>query len=361
MRVNVTKSFLPPIEEYQVYLQQIWDNVWLTNNGPLLKQLEVEIRNYLKINNLLFLTNGTIALQLAIKALKLNGEIITTPFSYCATTTSILWENCEPIFVDINEHDLNINPDLIEAAITPKTQAIMATHVYGYPCDVKKIEKIAQKHNLKVIYDGAHCFGATYEGKSVLYYGDISTCSFHSTKVFHTVEGGCIICKDNELLDTLYQMRTFGHINDDYFNVGINAKNSEFHAAMGLCNLPHLSAIIQSRKQVFEQYDAQLIWGKIRKPLNPDLMDFEYNYAYYPIVFEEEGVILKVIEELQKEDIFPRRYFYPSLNKLEYLEKSQECPVSERISQQVLSLPLAHDLSSETIKKVTEIINKLVN
>ncbi|NBA87520.1 aminotransferase class I/II-fold pyridoxal phosphate-dependent enzyme [Emticicia sp. CRIBPO] len=357
MRINVTQSFLPPIEEYQQYLLKIWDNKWLTNNGPLLLELEDKLKEYLNTENLLFVGNGTIALQIAIKAMELKGEIITTPFSYCATTTSILWENCQPVFVDINASDSNINVNLIEEAITEKTTAIMATHVYGLPCDVERIEEIANKYNLRVIYDAAHAFGVKYKNKSLLDYGDVSTCSFHATKVFHTIEGGCIISKDAALHEKMLLYRSFGHLGDEYFSVGINGKNSEFHAAMGLANLPHLSEIIEGRKQVFNGYDAQLDFDKMYRP-RFESEDFEYNYAYYPVVLKDEATTLQVIEALNKENIYPRRYFYPSLNKLPYLTDQASCPVSEEISLKVISLPLHPELEPEVVTKVSEIINQ---
>lgn len=355
-RINVTKAFLPPIEEYQALVAQIWQNGWLTNDGPLLLKLEEALRGKLENDRILFVGNGTVALQLAIKVLELSGEIITTPFSYCATTTSILWENCTPVFTDINAHDFNLNAELIEAAITPKTTAILATHVYGRPCDVERIAEIAKKHNLKVIYDGAHAFGATLNGVSVLNFGDISTCSFHATKVFHTTEGGCITCNNDDLLLQLRRARSFGHVNDDYYRVGINGKNSEFHAAMGLANLPHLESIIANRKKTSELYDETLNWEKLFKPFTK-FENFEYNYAYYPVVFKDETTILQVIKELNAVNIYPRRYFYPALNQLPYLENSQSCPVSENVAQNVLSLPLSHDTSEETVRRVVEIIN----
>jgi len=357
VRINVTQSFLPPIEEYQQYLLKIWDNKWLTNNGPLLLELEDKLKEYLNTENLLFVGNGTIALQIAIKAMELKGEIITTPFSYCATTTSILWENCQPVFVDINASDSNINVNLIEEAITEKTTAIMATHVYGLPCDVERIEEIANKYNLRVIYDAAHAFGVKYKNKSLLDYGDVSTCSFHATKVFHTIEGGCIISKDAVLHEKMLLYRSFGHLGDEYFSVGINGKNSEFHAAMGLANLPHLSEIIEGRKQVFSGYDAQLDFDKMYRP-RFESEDFEYNYAYYPVVLKDEATTLQVIEALNKENIYPRRYFYPSLNKLPYLTDQASCPVSEEISLKVISLPLHPELEPEVVTKVSEIINQ---
>lgn len=359
MAIQVTKSFLPDKELYKQYIDEIWERGWLTNNGPLVKKLEKELQSYLGVKNLLFVGNGTIAIQIAIKALELKGEIITTPFSYCATTTSILWENCTPVFVDVEEQTYNINTDLIESSITENTCAILATHVYGNPCEVEKIEEIAKRHNLKVIYDAAHAFGAIYKGQSVLSFGDVSTCSFHATKVFHSVEGGCIICKDDELYDKMYKYRSFGHINDDYYTVGINGKNSEFHAAMGLCNLPRVEEIIASRKASCETYDNLLDWSKLTKPtyLAPE---FQYNYAYYPVMMPSENALLKVKEELAKVEIFPRRYFYPSLNQLPYITNYSPCPVSESASQRALSLPLFFDMDESLIRFISNIINTII-
>jgi dTDP-4-amino-4,6-dideoxygalactose transaminase len=359
VRINVTKSFLPPIEEYQKYLNQIWDSSWLTNNGPLLLELEEKLSQYLGIENLLFVSNGTIALQLAIKALELEGEIITTPYSYCATTTAILWENCKPVFVDINEHDLNINTNLIEASITAKTSAILATHVYGNPCDVQKLEAISSKHNIPVIYDAAHAFGVLLNGKSLLNYGDVSTCSFHSTKVFHTIEGGSVVTKDKNLLDKIALSRSFGHIGDDYKLVGINGKNSEFHAAMGLANLPHVSSIIEARKIRSLAYDSFLNFDRIRRPYTTE-EDFVYNYAYYPIIVESYDILIAIIERLNAKDIYPRRYFYPSLNTLPYIKDKVSCPISEHVASCVLSLPLYTDLPLETVKVISNLINETV-
>ena len=357
MAINVTKSFLPPFEEYQEAIKGIWENTWLTNNGPLVRKLEEELKAYLGIKNLLFVGNGTIALQIAVKAMELTGEIITTPFSYCATTTAILWENLQPVFVDIEPKTFNINADLIEAAITEKTSAIIATHVYGRPCEVEKIENIAQKYKLKVIYDGAHAFGATYKGKSVLSFGDVSTCSFHATKVFHTIEGGSVTCNDNELLKKLELYRSFGHKGDDYFSMGINAKNSEFHAAMGLCNLPKVADIIEHRKAISEKYDSLLNWQKLVRPTQ-NIADFVYNYAYYPVVFESEDKLHEVTNALIKEEITPRRYFYPSLNQLPYLDFYHSCPVSENYASSALSLPLYYDLALNDVEHISAIINQ---
>jgi dTDP-4-amino-4,6-dideoxygalactose transaminase len=358
--IFVTKSFLPPIEEYHQYTEKIWKSGILTNNGPLVEELEAKLRVYIDNPFFSYLGNGTIAIQIAIKALELTGSIITTPFSYCATTTAILWENLKPIFVDINSHDLNINADLIEAAIRPDTSAILATHVYGNPCEVEKIEQIAKKHNLKVIYDAAHAFGVTYKGKSLLNYGDMSTCSFHSTKVFHTIEGGSIVCHNEKMQNKIRLYRSFGHIKDEYFSVGINGKSSEFHAAMGLVNLPHLPKIIAGREIVVRQYDAGLNFELLYKPTETD-QNTTYNFAYYPVVFPSAAVTNKVIEALGKQQIYPRRYFYPSLNTLTYLKKPESCPVSEDVSLRVLSLPLYPELDSKDVSRIIEIINNELN
>lgn len=355
--VNVTKSFLPDREEYIKYIHEIWDRVQLTNNGPLLQRLEDELKAYLGVENLYFCGNGTIVLQIALKVLEITKKVITTPFSYVATTNSILWENCTPVFVDIDRDTFNIDPELIEAAITPDTQAIMATHVYGNPCAVEKIKEIAERHSLKVIYDAAHAFGVKYQGKSLLSYGDLSTCSFHATKVFHTVEGGALISNHPELHEKIHLLRAFGHRGDEeYFFAGINGKNSEFHAAMGLCNLPHVPEIIAARREVFEHYDSQLNWDKLTKPkIDPDI---EYNYAYYPVVFESYDIMRKVQAALLEVEIAPRRYFYPSLNTLTFLPTYYACPVSEDISTRVLSLPLYVGQPAEEIEKISRIINQ---
>ncbi len=357
--INVTKSFLPDKEEYIGYINQIWDSVHLTNNGPLLQRLEEELRSFTGIENLYFCSNGTIVLQIALKALNITGEVITTPFSYCATSNVIIWNNCVPVFVDIDPDTFNIDPDLIEAAITPATQAILATHVYGNPCDVEKIEDIARRHNLKVIYDGAHGFGVTYKGKSLLSYGDISTCSLHATKIFHSVEGGLITTTHPELIHSLQLLRAFGHKGDEeYFYAGVNGKNSEFHAAMGLCNLPHVPEIISYRRQVFSWYDGNLDWEHLRKPRLADQL--EYNYSYYPIVLPSEGVLHQVQEGLQAIGVGCRRYFHPSLNTLSFMPRYYACPVSEDIASRVVALPLFVGLEEQVVVRISSAINGIV-
>jgi dTDP-4-amino-4,6-dideoxygalactose transaminase len=351
--INVTKTFLPPFEEYSKILKRAWDKSWITNNGELVIELEQRLREYLNIEYLLYCSNGTIALQMALKALKISKEVITTPFSYVATTNSIVWENCKPVFVDIRSDDFCIDANKIEAAITENAQAILVTHVYGFPCDVDKIEKVASKYNLKVIYDGAHAFGCSYKGKSLLSFGDISTCSFHATKIFHTVEGGAVICNNKSLFDKLYLFRSFGHIGDNYYSVGINGKNSEMHAAMGLCILPRLGEIITKRKLLFEAYGRLLDNNKITRPFSAKI--FNYNYSYCPVLFETEEILLKVKAALAVENINARRYFYPSLNRVPFIPY-QACEISESISDRVLSLPLYDSLSYDEVEKICRII-----
>ncbi|HFA51392.1 MAG TPA: DegT/DnrJ/EryC1/StrS family aminotransferase [Bacteroidetes bacterium] len=358
--INVTKPYLPPKEEYQRYIDEIWGRCWLTNNGPLVNELELNLKDYLGLEHLLFLGNGTIAIQIAIKALQLKGEIITTPFSYVATTSSIVWENCKPIFVDIDENSLNIKPELIEKAITKKTSAILATHVFGIPCEIDKIEAIAKKHNLKVIYDAAHCFGSTYNGRSVLGFGDVSTCSFHATKIFHTIEGGAVVSNSSGLIYKMAKMRNFGHDGPARFaGVGINGKNSEFHAAMGLANLKHIAEIMATRKNQFFKY---LKWIKkldVYMP-RPTQENVEWNHAYFPVIFPTEKKLLAAVKALNDHYIYPRRYFYPSLNLLEYVDAA-ECPVSESIAKRVLCLPIYHEMSDSTIDLVSRVLLRAQN
>jgi dTDP-4-amino-4,6-dideoxygalactose transaminase len=352
--IQVTKPFLPPLEEYQEYLAGIWKRNWLTNNGPLVNELESRLKTYLGLDHLLFLNNGTVAIQIAIKALDLRGEIITTPFSYVATTSSIVWENCKPVFVDIDPDTLNIDAGKIEAAVTPRTSAILATHVYGNPCDIETIQGIADRHGLKVIYDAAHAFGATYKGKSVFAYGDITTTSFHATKLFHTIEGGAVFTPDPDLLKKMGYLRNFGHDGPEKFaSVGINAKNSEFHAAMGLVNLNHIDSILVKRKQQWTQYAEGLKTADLRSIKIQE--ETCWNYSYYPVIFNSEAALLRSVKILEQNQVSPRRYFYPALNNLNYVEHC-DCPVCEDISKCVLCLPLYHDLSGEEIDFVCRLL-----
>ena len=349
MSIYVTKSFLPPREEYDKILERVWASGALTNQGVCVEELQSKIREFLGVHNFHYVTNGTIALQLALDALGIKtGEIITTPFSYVATISSIIWERCKPVFVDIEPDNFTIDPNKIEASVTPQTRAIMAVHVFGYPCNVENIARIADKHGLKVIYDGAHAFGAIYKGKSLLAYGDVSTCSFHATKLFHTVEGGGCIVKNTAASKKLDLAMRFGHQGDAHYHLGINGKQSEFHAAMGLANFPYLPQIIAARKCASETYDRALN-GALQRPRS--VVGLEYNYAYYPVVFKSETELLKVLDELAKSKIYPRRYFYPSLNTLSYVN-GEKCPISEDISSRIACLPLYVGLSQEDIERI---------
>jgi len=355
--IPVTKSFLPPIEDYIHYLEQIWVSNQLTNHGPLVQELEAKLKDFLGVKYLFFVSNGTIALQIAIKAVGLQGEVITTPFSYVATTSSIVWEGCQPVFVDIDPKTLCIDPDLIEDAITERTTGILATHVYGIPCAVEKIQAIAEKHNLKVIYDAAHTFGGKYKGKSIVSYGDIATLSFHATKVFHTVEGGAIITDDDELAHRIGYMRNFGHKGqEDFWGLGINGKNSELHAAMGLCNMAYVHSIIAGRKIVSKWYDQNLIDFDLAKPRLPD--DTFYNYPYYPVVFQTEKSLLVAKKRLNAQQIYPRRYFYPDLTTLPYIKDNRSLTAT-KIAKRVLCLPMYEELSKENVKFICDQIKIL--
>lgn len=367
--IYVTKTFLPPLDEYQTYLSGIWERVQLTNHGPLVQELEHRLREYLGIKHVFYCTNGTIAIQIALKALGIRGEVITTPFSYCATSHSVVWENCVPVFADITPNDFCLDPAAAEALITERTEAILATHVYGNPCQVEALEALAKKHNLKLIYDGAHGFGTRFGGRSLLSYGDVSTCSFHATKVFHTVEGGAICTDNDETARLIGLYRSFGHIGDTYLSIGINGKNSEFHAAMGLTNLKHLPSILERRKAVSDHYDSILLpTGKIERPsiTAPGVAtpggssDFCYNHSYYPIVFESEEILLRVRTALEAGQVFTRRYFYPSLNTLDFLQPAARCPVSEDRSLRVLCLPLYYDLPEADVERIGQIVARNV-
>lgn len=357
--INVTKTFLPPQEEYQAILKRAWDNNWMTNRGVLVKELEEKLKSHLGVNNIIAMTNGTLPLQIAIKALNLQGEIITTPFSYVATLSSIVWEGCTPVFVDIHPEYLTIDETKIEALITPKTSAILATHVFGNPCHVEAIESIASHYNLKVIYDAAHCFDVSYKGESIFNYGDVSTCSFHATKLFHTGEGGAVFTNQQNIIEKLFYYHNFGHDGPgEFYDVGINAKMSELQAAMGLSVLPYLETLIEDRKYLVEYYIRNLDNNKIDfLKIRPNT---KWNYSYFPIILESEKLVLQVMEKLEENLIYTRRYFYPSLNTLTYLNNNSLVPLSESISKRVICLPLYSGLKEREIIKIITIVNSLV-
>jgi dTDP-4-amino-4,6-dideoxygalactose transaminase len=356
--IPVTKTYFPAIEKYQFHLDRIWKNGWLTNRGELVKELEVQLKNKLESVPMLIMNNGTVPLQIALKILAKGGEVITTPFSYVATTSAIMWEGCFPVFADIDEKTLTIDVEEIRKKITDRTTCILATHVFGNPCDVEAIEKLAKEHRLSVIYDAAHCFGVKYKGQSVFNYGDVSTCSFHATKVFHTAEGGAFFTKNEDCMTVAFQSHNFGHLNAiDFALVGINAKISELQAAMGLAMLDEMEMVSDERKKVVQYYNSNLDFSKFRTV--EMRAETDWNYSYYPIILESEFVLEKVMDELSQANIFPRRYFYPSLNTLPYIH-NQSCPISESISKRVLCLPLYVGLSNEDLKRIVQTIHQAV-
>lgn len=351
--IHVTKSFLPDIKEYIVLLEKIWASGQLTNEGPLVLELERKLAEYLETNNFIYVSNGTIALQLVIKALELHGDIITTPFSYCATTTSLIWENCNPIFADISSNSLTCESEQISTVLNSKTKGILTTHVYGNCGDLELQQKLALEHDIPFIYDGAHAFGVKYKGKSIFNYGSISTCSFHATKIFHTIEGGAIVTQNSTLAAKIRGLRSFGHKGDEYFSPGINGKNSEFHAAMGLINLNHFDQIKSHRKEASELYDTNLSESIERIKWNDHCTR---NYSYYPVIFPTEQSLLYTLDRLNASNIFPRRYFYPALNELPYLIY-QSCPVAEDLSKRIVCLPLSAEISQGEILQICSLIN----
>ena len=340
--INVTKTYLPNKEKYKKYIDEIYENGWLTNNGPLVQRLEKRLAQYLGVKNIILVSNGTVALEIAYRTLDIKGFAITTPFSFVATTSSLVTNNILPIFADIDQNSFNLDPKNIEKLITQKTSAILPVHVFGNACEVEKIEQIAKKHRLKVVYDAAHAFDVKYKDKSILEFGDISTLSFHATKLFHTIEGGAIISNDDELAQKIRYLINFGIKNStEIAYLGTNAKMNEFEAAMGLCVLDDIEEIKEKRKIIIENYREEL----------KDLVQFQKqnenaseNYSYFPIVLKSEGQLLKVQKALNDENIFPRRYFYPSLDTLEYIEPKQECKISRDISKRILCLPIYAEL-----------------
>jgi dTDP-4-amino-4,6-dideoxygalactose transaminase len=355
--LQATKTFLPPIEEYNNILKRIWDNGWITNRGELVVELENKLKNFLQLDNILITNNGTFPLQVAIKLFGKNTEIITTPYSYVASTSSIVWENCTPVFVDIDPEHLTIDETKIESCITNKTSAILATHLYGNVCNIEAIERIAKKHSLKVIYDAAHCFGVKYKGNSIFNYGDISTCSFHATKIFHTGEGGAIICNDKELIDQVYYSHNFGHNGlYDFHGLGINGKISELQAAMGLAVFNHINTIFTERKKVVEFYNNHLDFSKVKTIKYRE--GLEQNYSYYPVIFASENDLLKTEKKLNEVEIFTRRNFFPSLNKLNYVSQI-EMPIAEDVSRRTTCIPLSVGIEEAQLDLICKIINSL--
>lgn len=357
-KIFVTQPSLAPLEEYVEILKGVWERGILTHNGPLVQQLEKDLESKLGLDYFTVVSNGTIAIQMAIKALELKGEIITTPFTWVATVSAIKWEECTPVFCDIDPDTLNIDPTKIEALITDKTVAIMPVHVFGNPCDVEAIAAIAQKHGLKVIYDAAHAIGSTYKGSSLLTYGDIAATSLHATKLLNTAEGGGCITTDAALDARLKRIRFFGHDeNKDIVEDGFNGKLTEVHAALGLANLKYYDEVLEDRKKKYQYYIEQL--QQAEGVRFQEVKSGETNYSYFPIIFDSEERLLQVEKALNAADIFPRRYFYPSVNTYTKVVAYQACPVSEDISERILCLPLYLNLEEGEQDKICEIISSL--
>lgn len=345
MTINVTKTYLPDKEKYIKYINEIYVNGWVTNNGPLVQRLEKRLAEYLGVKNIVLVSNGTVALEIAYRTLGLKGFAITTPFSFVATTSSLVTNGLLPIFADIDSKTLNIDPNKIEAQITPNTSAIVATHVFGNACEVETINDIAKKHKLKVVYDAAHSFGVEYKRQSILNYGDISTLSFHATKLFHTIEGGALIINDDALVQKARYLINFGIKNTEEIpELGTNAKMNEFEAAMGLCMLDEMEKIKEERNYIWQRY-VDALQGLVQ--FQEQHIHASQNHSYFPVVFKNEGQLLRVQKALGEKDIFPRRYFYPSLDTLSYIEPKQFCENSRDISTRILCLPMYAELTKE--------------
>jgi len=352
--INVTKTYLPSKEKYQQYVDEIYANGWITNNGPMVKQLEKRLAEYLGVKNIVLVANGTVALEIAYRTLGLKGYAITTPFSFVATTSSLVTNGIKPIFADIDPQTLNMDSNKIEELITPNTSVIVPVHVFGNSCDVEAIDKIAKKHKLKVVYDAAHAFNMKYKDESILNYGDISTLSFHATKLFHTIEGGALIINDDSLVEKARYLINFGIENAESIpDLGTNAKMNEFEAAMGLCMLDEMEEISQRRKDVYERYEKEL---EFLVQFQKQNLNATQNYSYFPIVLKNEDQTLALQSALNEQQIFPRRYFYPSLDTLHYIEPKQHMAISRDIANRILCLPIYPGLLKTQQENIIEII-----
>jgi dTDP-4-amino-4,6-dideoxygalactose transaminase len=354
--INVTKTYLPNKEKYKQYVDEIYANGWITNSGPLVQKLEKRLAEYLGVKNIVLVSNGTVALEIAYRTLGLKGFVVTTPFSFVATTSSLVTNGLLPIFADIDSNTLNIDAHKIEDAITLNTSAILGVHVFGNACEVEKIEDIANRHDLKVVYDAAHAFDVCYKERSLLNYGNISTLSFHATKLFHTIEGGALIINDDELVQKARYLINFGIENAESIpELGTNAKMNEFEAAMGLCVLDDIENIKQSRKVILETYQTELK-GLVK--FQEQNLNAAQNYSYFPVILKDEAQLLKVQKALNDQKIFPRRYFYPSLDTLSYIEPKQYCPNSRDIASRILCLPIYADLDENDLAFIIKIVKE---
>jgi len=352
--VYVTKTFLPPLEEYIEYLKEIWATKIVTKDGPFLKSFGDQLKTFSTANYAIPLVNGTFALQLAIKALRLKGEILTTPFTFAATGNAIVWEGCQPVFVDIDPHNLNMDPNQIENKITRHTAAILPVHVYGNPCDIDEINAIAQKHDIKTIYDAAHAFGSRYKNRSVFAYGDITMASFQATKALHTFEGGALFTSEPEIAEKIQTLSYFGMTNDELTVDGTNAKLNELSAAMGILNLKYFDHCTNIRRSLCNLYLQNL---KNNDNLCFQKISGEINYSYFPVIFKSNHLREDIVKKLNDNNIFPRKYFSPSLETIFSDSKEINCPVAYDISKRILCLPLSTELTPDDIDRICQIIN----
>ena len=354
--INVTKTWLPDKTKFSKYLDKIYSSCWVTNHGPLARELERRLCDYLGVPNVVLVANGTMALDIAYRTLEINNTAVTTPFSFVATTSSLVSRGIRPIFADINKKTFCMDPQNIENVLTQDTEAIVPVHVFGNACNVEEIDTIAKKHNLKVIYDAAHAFGVQYKGQSLLNWGDISTLSFHATKRFHTIEGGALIIKDDDLAQKALMLSNFGIENSESIPLlGTNAKMNEFEAAMGLCMLDEIDTLLQIREEIYYRYMTKLNNYVEFQQKNENCT---LNYSYFPILLSSEEQLMNVKRSLNAIDVFPRRYFYPSLDTLSYIEPKQVSPWSRNISSRTLALPLYPGLERKNQNKIIKTLLK---
>lgn len=361
--IPVTQPFLPPLEELLPHLQKIWDAKWLTNAGPLHQQLEKQLAEYLGVPYLSLFSNGTIALMVALRALKIQGEVITTPYSFVATTHSLLWNNITPVFADIDTTTCNLDPEKIEAAITPETRAIMPVHCYGTPCDVERINDIAKRYGLKVIYDAAHAFAVDYKGQSLLNHGDLSILSFHATKVFNTIEGGAIICQDAETKQYIDHLKNFGFVDETVVvATGINGKMNEIQAAFGLLQLEHIATALEKRKQIADLYRKRLeaIPGVTPVPQHPEASS---NNSYFPVLIDHPYPRTRdqLYQHLRENKILSRRYFYPLISEFPMYKDlpssaAENLPVAHSIANRILCLPIYPNLTLSEANHIIDLV-----
>lgn len=353
--IFVTRPSLPPLDEYIAILRGVWERGILTHHGPLVQQLEAELTRRLNVSNLIAVVNGTVAIEFALRAFDFEGEVITTPFTYIATASAVTWERCQPVFVDVRPDTFNIDPEQIEAGISSRTRAILGVHVFSNPCDIDAIDTIAAQHELRVIYDAAHAMFVNYRGRSLLECGDVSATSFHATKIFQTGEGGACVTRDTSVAQQLRRFRFFGHDESkEVVGIGTNGKMTEIHAAMGLALLPHMDSVLANRRRKYNLYQkllAECPFIAFQK-FQPE----SYNYSYMPVLFRDEIQLLKMEERLKRNNVVPRRYFFPALNTVKILGQSGSFPVAEDLARRVLCLPLFDTLPEEQIEFICSVI-----